>query len=84
MTSQERNGLWKNQIHKPFLLYSMSVKFFNKRDPGIQQHCHNTQKQDRHDQPIHLKEVKGQKDTFAIVLLSRGITARRALFYKGH
>lgn len=68
MTSQERNGLWKNQIHKPFLLYSMSVKFFNKRDPGIQQHCHNTQKQDRHDQPIHLKEVKGQKDKMTIVL----------------
>ena len=33
----------------------------------IQRHRHNAQQHDRHDQPIHLKEVKGQKDKMTIV-----------------
>ena len=67
------------QISKSLLIY-----FLHHPDNRIQPHRHDAQQHDGHDQPIHLKEVKGQKDTFAIVLLSRGITARRALFYKGH
>ena len=33
----------------------------------IQRHRHNAQQHDRHDQPIHFKEVKGQKDKMTII-----------------
>ena len=36
-------------------------------DHCIQRHRHNTKQHDRHDQPIHFEEVKGQKDKMTIV-----------------
>ena len=36
-------------------------------DHCIQSHRHDAQQHDRHEQPVHLEEVKGQKDKMTIV-----------------
>lgn len=35
-------------------------------DERIEQCCHETEKKDTHEQPIHFKEVKGHSDTINI------------------
>lgn len=43
------------------------IQFLHYPDHCIQCHRHDTQQHDRHEQPVHLKEVKGQKDKMTIV-----------------
>lgn len=45
------------------------IQFLHYPDHCIQCHRHDTQQHDRHEQPVHLEEVKGQKDKMTIVFL---------------
>ena len=51
----------------PYLIL-FQHSFFHYIDQSIQSHCHNTEQNNRHEKPIHLKEVKGQKDKMTIAL----------------
>lgn len=42
-------------------LESIIINFLNCPDHSVQCHCHDAQKTDREDKPIHFEELKRQK-----------------------
>ena len=49
------------------------IQFLHYPDHCIQCHRHDTQQHDRHEQPVHLEEMKGQKDKMTIVIFHRNL-----------
>ncbi len=47
--------------------YSFLIYFLHHPDYRIQYYRHNAQQHNGHKEPIHLKEVKGQKDKMTII-----------------
>ena len=74
--ARERDGAKRNraawlkpagreaQPSHPFL-----IQFLYNSNHRIQHHRHNAQQHNGHKEPIHFKEVKGQKDKMTIVFL---------------
>ena len=65
LSVSEKPAFWRPERE---MSKSLFIQFLHHPDHRVQCHRHDTQQHDRHEQPVHLEEVKGQKDKMTIVL----------------
>ena len=64
LSVSEKPAFWRPERE---MSKSLFIQFLHHPDYRIQCHRHDTQQHDRHEQPVHFEEVKGQKDKMTIV-----------------